>query len=185
LKAGIELPKETDRKKEHITGILTSDSAIAKIKERQDLVQAGGHKCGRPSKATSETNSEDTMQSTTQGRESDQPSMTTDSENTVQSTTPVRKRGRPRKAKSDSSVPATKGDDTVQPTAKGCKRSRTSMTTSETDSEDIVQSTEKVRKRVRRSITTSDLSNPATDTDTVHKTSKTNAPKRKSCTKGK
>lgn len=53
LKAGImELPKETDRKKEHITGIITSDSAIERIKARPDLVQSGSHERGRPSKAT-------------------------------------------------------------------------------------------------------------------------------------
>ena len=41
------LPKETDRRKEHITGILTSDSAIEKTKARPDLVQPGGYKRGR------------------------------------------------------------------------------------------------------------------------------------------
>jgi len=46
LKTCIALPKETDRKKEHITGIITSDSAIEKIKVRPDLVQPGTHKRG-------------------------------------------------------------------------------------------------------------------------------------------
>jgi len=37
-KAGITLPKETDRKKEHTTGIIISDSTIKKIKAKPDLV---------------------------------------------------------------------------------------------------------------------------------------------------
>ena len=43
LKAGIVLSEETERQTEHVTGIVTSDSATEKIKARPNLVQSGGH----------------------------------------------------------------------------------------------------------------------------------------------
>jgi len=45
----ITVKETTERQKEHIVGIVTSDAAIEKIKARPDLVQTGGHKRGRRS----------------------------------------------------------------------------------------------------------------------------------------
>ncbi len=66
-KSGIILPKETERKKEHITGIVTSEQAIEKIKARPDLIEYTGRQRGRPRNTTpaspvSETDSQDTSQ---------------------------------------------------------------------------------------------------------------------------
>ena len=52
LAAGIALPKETDRKNEHIIGIVTSDQAMEKIKARPDLIQYTPRKRGRPRTST-------------------------------------------------------------------------------------------------------------------------------------
>ena len=37
------LSKETERQTEHVTGIVTSESAIEKIKTKPNLVQSGGY----------------------------------------------------------------------------------------------------------------------------------------------
>jgi len=66
-KACITVHKETERKKDHITGIVTSEQAIEKIKARPDLIQYTGRQRGRPRNTTpaspvSETDSQDTSQ---------------------------------------------------------------------------------------------------------------------------
>ena len=122
LKMGIELPKETARKKEHITGILTCDAAVEKIKARPDLAQSGsgGHKRGRrPSIRTSSP--EDSVQPAAvqgckRGRKPNSSVTVDESEDTTQPPAQRRKRDKtPRVVTPASSVTADDSEGTVQP----------------------------------------------------------------------
>jgi len=116
LKSDIPLPQETVRKKELTTGIVTSDSAIEKIKARSGFVQPGpqSNKRGRRpsvtavtsptpvtaiSPQTSVTDGGDLSQTVSQRRRGGRPRQTpppspTITENPTQSVSQGRKRGR-------------------------------------------------------------------------------------------
>lgn len=116
-KLGIPLPVETDRKKELITGFLTSDSSIKKIKE---LLQPErrSHQRGRPSTASvPDSDSEEVSRTSSQGC----------------------KRGR---KPPTASVPADDGEEEVRRNSRGRKRGRPSKATIALRETDIATGTE-------------------------------------------
>jgi len=145
LAAGIPLPKETDRKKEHIIGIVTYGAAVERIKQRPDLMEPGGHKRGRPSTATPASPNHPSESNTGSGAP---PDPACESVNTEQSGSHRHKRGR---KPGTATLPASDSQVTTETGSRGRKRGRkpSTVTVPASGSPAPVQSGSKGRRHGR------------------------------------